>query len=470
MIQFHDTMTRTKREFKPITPGKVRMYVCGSTVYDYCHIGHGRVFVAFDIIARYLRWRGFEVTYVRNITDIDDKIINRANEAGEDWQALTARFTQTLHEDDQALGNLPPDQEPRATAHMPQIIEMIACLIENGKAYVAENGDVYYDISQYPEYGKLANQNLDDLRAGARVDILDVKHAPLDFVLWKLAKPDEPFWDSPWGAGRPGWHIECSAMSTHCLGDTFDIHGGGIDLKFPHHQNEVAQSEGATGKRFVNCWMHSGHVNVDNEKMSKSLGNFFTIREVLKYYRAEVIRYFLLASHYRSPVNYSEDNLKSAEQALTRLYGGLRGLDIGDITIDKDVGKDFREQFYAAMDDDFNTPIAFSVMFDVVREIHLLKDVDRDQACKFAVLLKQFGGVLGFLDQDPDVFFQQGTIDDDIDVEEIETMIEARNAARATKDWVAADNIRDTLLEKGIELEDGAGGTTWRNAGARRVD
>lgn len=456
MLQIYDTMTRSKRAFNPITPGKVRMYVCGSTVYDYCHIGHGRMFVAFDVVVRYLRYRGFEVSYVRNITDIDDKIINRANENGEDWRALTKRFIDALHDDDQSLGITPPDHEPLATEHMPQIIQMIECLLKNNIAYVAENGDVYYDVTQYSAYGQLANQNLDELQAGARVDIMDVKHNPLDFALWKLAKPNEPAWDSPWGAGRPGWHIECSAMSTHLLGEQFDIHGGGIDLVFPHHQNEIAQSEGCSGHIFVNYWLHNGHVQVNKEKMSKSLGNFFTIRDVLAKYDAEVVRYFLLASHYRSPISYGEDNLQSAQDALTRLYLCLRDLPIGEAPADHPL----LEKFTQAMDDDFNTPVALSAIFDLVREINRLREQDATNVASLGGLLKQLLGVLHIAQRDPADYFR-GQVDES-EVATIETLIAERQQARADKNWSRSDEIRDELLKMGVVLEDKPTGTIWR--------
>ena len=430
------------------------------TVYDYCHIGHGRMFVVFDVITRYLRSRGFDVNYVRNITDIDDKIINRANENGESVTELVERFIDIMHEDEKALNVLPPDAEPRATEHMDDIIEMIEALIENGYAYIAENGDVYYDIVKFANYGELAHQDMEQLQAGARVDVLDVKLNPLDFVLWKLAKPDEPKWDSPWGEGRPGWHIECSAMSTKMLGKTFDIHGGGVDLVFPHHQNEIAQSEGAFGCRFVNTWIHGGHVQVNREKMSKSLGNFFTIGEVLEQYEAEVMRYFMIASNYRSPINYSQDNLNSAKNALDRFYKTLRGLP--DVMEEEPEETIYEERFNAAMDDDFNTPIALAELFELTREINRLRDCDETQeAAKLAKVLVRLAGVLGIAQQDPQTYFQQ--IDGEVDEAQIEELIAARDQAREDRDFDEADRLRNRLLEIGIVLEDGPKGTSWRH-------
>ena len=368
-MKIYNTLTRKKEEFIPRIPGKVGMYVCGMTVYDYCHIGHARVMVVFDTIARYLRHKGYDLTYVRNITDIDDKIINRANENGEDFTALTERFINAMHEDERALSVLPPDIEPSATQSIPDIITMIEALITKGLAYVGTNGDVFYSVSKFKPYGKLSGKNLADLQAGERVDVDQAKQDPLDFVLWKMAKPGEPSWDSPWGQGRPGWHIECSAMSTCCLGNHFDIHGGGMDLQFPHHENEIAQSEGATGEKFVNYWLHNGFVRVDNEKMSKSLGNFFTVREVLKQYQPEVVRFFILLSHYRSPLNYSDEQLNDAKAGLTRLYTALRDVEV----IDSPINDEYKVRFEQAMDDDFNTPVALSVLFDIATELNKAK-------------------------------------------------------------------------------------------------
>ena len=460
MLQIYNTQSRSKEVFKPIHEGEVSLYVCGMTVYDYCHVGHARVMVFFDVMVRYLRARGWKVHYVRNITDIDDKIINRANENGEAFTVLVDRFVDALHEDSEALGIAPPDQEPRATHSMEEILSMTQQLIDNTKAYVADNGDVYCDVSAIAEYGKLSGKNLEDLQAGARVKVGEVKRAPMDFALWKSAKPNEPSWDSPWGKGRPGWHIECSAMSTQCLGNHFDIHGGGMDLIFPHHENEIAQSEGATGEHFVNYWMHAGFVRVDDEKMSKSLGNFFTIREVLQKYPAEVVRYFLLTSHYRSPLNYTEENLQNAQAALTRLYTALRGIESEAVEAVAD--SDWEQRFDVAMEDDFNTPEALSVLFDLVREVNRLNDSGDIATEAHAQLLKILGEILGLLQSDPEQFLKGESGDDGLSDTEIEQLIEARAAARANKDWAESDRIRDLFAEQGIVLEDGASGTTWR--------
>ncbi|WP_445371031.1 cysteine--tRNA ligase [Methylomonas sp. HW2-6] len=454
MLKIYNTLTRSKQEFVPKQPGKVGMYVCGMTVYDYCHIGHARVMVVFDTVARYLRHSGYELIYVRNITDIDDKIIQRANQNGEDFTALTARFIDAMHEDERALAVLPPDREPRATQSISDIINMISALIDKQFAYLGSNGDVFYAVNRFPGYGKLSGKNIEDLNAGERVDVDGAKRDPLDFVLWKTAKPGEPAWDSPWGSGRPGWHIECSAMSTCCLGNHFDIHGGGMDLQFPHHENEIAQSEGATGEPFVNYWMHNGFVRVNEEKMSKSLGNFFTVREVLKQYRPEVIRFFILSSHYRSPLNYSDEHLDEAGIALTRLYTALRGVDIADIPADAE----FRQRFEQAMDDDFNTPVALAVLFELARELNKAAD-----KALLAATLKQLAAILGLLQDDPEQFLKGGAGQGGLDEAEIERLIEARKAAKAQKDWGQADAIRDQLKSQGILLEDVAGGnTTWR--------
>jgi len=458
MLKIYNTLTRDKAEFRPIEPGKVRMYVCGMTVYDYCHLGHARVMVVFDVVFRYLRALGYEVTYIRNITDIDDKIINRANERGEPFPALTERFIAAMHEDAAALGVLPPTDEPRATGHMPEILHMIEALIARGHAYVADTGDVYYAVASFPGYGRLSGKDPEDLRAGARVEIDEAKRDPLDFALWKAAKPGEPAWTSPWGDGRPGWHIECSAMSTCALGNHFDIHGGGADLQFPHHENEIAQSEGATGEPFVNLWMHNGFVRVNEEKMSKSLGNFFTVREILERYRAEEVRYFILTSQYRSPLNYDDESLQGARAALTRLYTGLRGLP----QLAPGGGDSFRERFDAAMDDDFNTPVALAALFDLVREINRLRAEDEGAAAALAGLLRQLGGVLGILQSDPDAYLQGEGDADGLSDAQIDDLIEQRRVARQTKQWAEADRIRDALAEARVVLEDGAQGTTWR--------
>jgi cysteinyl-tRNA synthetase len=458
MLTIYNSLTRKKEPFRPITPGKVRMYVCGMTVYDYCHLGHARVMVVFDCIVRYLRWRGFDVTYVRNITDIDDKIIRRANELGIPIQQLTAKFIQAMHEDERALGCLPPDLEPKATQSIPQIIAMIQTLLDRGYAYLGDNGDVYYAVSKFQAYGKLSGKNLEELRAGARVEIAEAKHDPLDFVLWKRAKPGEPAWDSPWGPGRPGWHIECSAMSTSCLGAHFDIHGGGADLQFPHHENEIAQSEGATGKPFVNYWLHVGFVRIDQEKMSKSLGNVFTIRELLKTYPGEVLRFFILTSHYRSPLDYSEESLAQARAGLVRFYTALRGLPEAS---EGEAGEGFRQRFIDAMDDDFNTPEALAVLFDLAKEINRLKSEFPKQAAEFGATLKTLAGVLGLLQETPEAFLKGKT---ELSADEIERLIEQRNQARKAKDWATADRIRAQLGTHGIVLEDTPKGTLWRRA------
>jgi cysteinyl-tRNA synthetase len=460
VLQIYNSLTGTKEPFKPLVDGKVSMYVCGMTVYDYCHIGHARVMVAFDVITRYLRQQGYEVNYIRNITDVDDKIFNRANENGEAYHELTARFIDAMHEDERALNVLPPSSEPRATEHIDNILKMVQTLIDKGFAYAAANGDVYYRIDQFEGYGKLSKRNVDELRAGARIEVDEFKENPLDFVLWKSAKPGEAFWDSPWGPGRPGWHIECSAMSTCCLGNTFDIHGGGPDLKFPHHENEIAQSEAATGQKYVNTWMHAGAVRVDNEKMSKSLGNFFTIREVLEKYNPEVVRYFLVASHYRSAINYSEDSLKQAQQALERFYTTLRNAaDFAAVDVPEQAESttEFRIRFESAMNDDFNTPEALAVLFELAREINRGGTATLAQV----ELLKELGGALGILQQDPEVFLQ-GAGEGEVSAEAVEQLIAERNAARAEKNWSRADEIRDQLIELGILLDDGREGTSWR--------
>ncbi len=460
-LQVHNNLSKKKEPFTPIDPANVRMYVCGMTVYDYCHIGHARVLVVFDVIQRYLRriYGDKAVTYIRNITDIDDKIIARANENGEDFNALTGRFIEAMHEDADLMGVQRPDDEPRATLHMDEILAMIEKLIANGYAYAAGNGDVYYDVSKFEGYGKLSGKNPDDLRAGERVAVEEAKDDPLDFVLWKAAKPGEPYWESPWGNGRPGWHIECSAMSTHALGNHFDIHGGGLDLQFPHHENEIAQSEGACGCQFVNYWLHNGFVRVDNEKMSKSLGNFFTIREVLKKYDAEVIRYFILSSHYRSPLNYSDAHLDNAKGALTTLYTALRGIDVAASEPEGEVA----ERFFAVMDDDFNTAEALSLLFELAREVNRLKESEPAAAAASAAELKGLAGILGLLQREPEAFLQGGVGDSDISDEEIQEMIAKRLYAKKQKDWAESDRIRDELSELGILVEDTpGGGSTWR--------
>lgn len=458
MLKIYNTLTRQKEEFKPIHPGKVGMYVCGVTIYDHCHIGHGRTFVAFDVVARYLRYSGYELNYVRNVTDVDDKIIKRAAETRVTCDDLTERLIGDMHQDFDALGMLRPDIEPRATQHIGEIIELVETLLAKEHAYVADNGDVMFIVESFADYGKLSGQDLEQLQAGARVDVVDAKRNPLDFVLWKMSKPGEPTWDSPWGPGRPGWHIECSAMNSKHLGNHFDIHGGGSDLQFPHHENEIAQSCCAHGGDYVNTWMHSGMVMVDKEKMSKSLGNFFTIRDVLAHYDAETVRYFLMSGHYRSQLNYSEDNLKQARAALERMYTALRDLPV----VPAAGGEEQLARFKDAMDDDFNTPEAYSALFDLVREINRQKAEDLTAAAGLAARLRELGAVLGILQQDPDAFLKGDEADDE--VAEIEQLIAQRNQARADKNWAAADAARARLTEMGIVLEDSAGKTSWRRA------
>ena len=481
MLHIYNSLTKQKEPFQPLTPRKLRMYVCGMTVYDYCHLGHARVMVAFDMVARYFRARRFEVTYVRNITDIDDKIIKRAAENKEDINALTARFIQAMHEDAAALGVAPPDAEPRATEHIGEIEAMIAKLIERGFAYRTASGDVYYRVRKFQGYGALSGKSIDDLKAGARVEIGEEKEDPLDFALWKASKPGEPKWEAPWSAGRPGWHIECSAMATRCLGNHFDIHGGGMDLKFPHHENEIAQSEAATGEKFVNTWMHVGFVRVAEEKMSKSLGNFFTVREVLATFPAEVVRYFILASHYRSPLDYSDENLLAAKYALDGYYIALRGLDFSEVV----EGDEFEARFNNAMEDDFSTPKAFAELSALATEINRAKTSDPAKAARLGAMLRQLGAILGLFQQDPAVYLK-GNPRRDVEVaptgaqltasvgnvtvstgytdEQIEALIAERVQARKEKNWAESDRIREQLKNAGIILEDGAGGTTWRRA------
>ncbi|AYW90044.1 cysteine--tRNA ligase [Yersinia pseudotuberculosis] len=459
MLKIFNTLSRQKEEFKPIHAGKVGMYVCGITIYDLCHIGHGRTFVAFDVVARYLRYLGYSLTYVRNVTDVDDKIIKRAIENNETCEQLTTRMLAEMHKDFDALNLERPDLEPRATHHIAEIIEMTERLIARGHAYVASNGDVMFAVDSDPDYGVLSRQDLDQLQAGARVEVADVKRNPMDFVLWKMSKPGEPRWESPWGPGRPGWHIECSAMNGKQLGAHFDIHGGGSDLMFPHHENEIAQSTCAHDGPYVNYWMHSGMVMIDKEKMSKSLNNFFTIRDVLAYYDAETVRYFLMSGHYRSQLNYSEENLKQARASLERLYTALRGTDANATPAG---GAEFEARFRTAMDDDFNTPEAYSVLFDIAREVNRLKNEDMAAANGLAAELRKLAQVLGLLEQDPELFLQGGAQADDDEVAKIEALIKQRNDARSSKDWALADAARDQLNDLGIVLEDGPEGTTWR--------
>ncbi|RFA30872.1 cysteine--tRNA ligase [Alkalilimnicola ehrlichii] len=462
MLQIYNSLSKQKEPFKTLEPGKVRMYVCGMTVYDYCHLGHARAMVVFDMVVRYLRALGYEVTYVRNITDIDDKIIRRAHEAGEDFTSLTERFTAAMHEDAEALGVLPPDHEPRATQAMDAIVDMIETLIERGYAYVAPSGDVYYSVAKFAGYGKLSGERLEDLRAGARIEPGEDKRDPVDFVLWKAAKPGEPSWGSPWGQGRPGWHIECSAMSTCCLGHQFDIHGGGMDLKFPHHENEIAQSEAATGHNYVNYWMHNGHVRIDEEKMSKSLGNFLTVRQILARYRAEEVRYFLLSSHYRSPLNFSDEALANAGSAVERLYLALRGLP--SVQPSAAAGETFKQRFHEAMEDDFNTPPALAVLFELAREINRQRAGNSQQAAELGAVLKSLGGVLGLLQEEPEAYLKgaEAVSGEGLDAQHIEAMIAARAAARKARDFAEADRIRDALKADGVIIEDTVEGTSWR--------
>lgn len=470
MLTVYNTLTRRKEAFVPLNPEHVRMYVCGMTVYDYCHLGHARVLVVFDMVARWLRQHGYPLTYVRNITDIDDKIIARANENGETIGSLTARFIQAMNEDADALGVLRPDVEPKATEHIGQMIAMIDTLIANGKAYAAANGDVYYAVREFAAYGQLSGKSPDDLRAGERVEIDNFKRDPLDFVLWKAAKPDEPHWDSPWGKGRPGWHIECSAMGGELFGHTFDIHGGGADLQFPHHENEIAQSCGAHGglcghnapqlegkiiDSHVKYWLHNGFIRVDNEKMSKSLGNFFTIRDVLKKYDAEVIRFFILRAHYRSPLNYSDAHLDDAKNALTRLYNTLANVPPAAFDA-RETANDYTSRFFAAMNDDFGTVEAMAVLFELANE------ANKQQSAELSGCLKALAGILGLLQRPPSEFLQGGSTNaDGLSAEAIETLIAQRKQARADKNWAESDRIRDLLAEHNIILRDGADGTTW---------
>lgn len=459
MLKIFNTLTRQKEEFKPIHAGKVGMYVCGVTIYDLCHIGHGRTFVAFDVVARYLRYLGYSLNYVRNVTDVDDKIIRRAVENSETCDQLTERMLAEMHADFDALLIERPDLEPRATHHINEIIEITERLLARQHAYVASNGDVMFAIDTYPHYGSLSRQDLEQLQAGARVEIDDVKRNPMDFVLWKMSKPGEPSWASPWGDGRPGWHIECSAMNCKQLGTHFDIHGGGSDLMFPHHENEIAQSRCAHDGPYVNYWMHSGMVMIDKEKMSKSLSNFFTIRDVLGYYDAETVRYFLMSGHYRSQLNYSEENLKQARSSLERLYTALRGTDANAPATGGEV---FTARFCEAMDDDFNTPEAYSVLFDLAREVNRLKSEESAAANGLAAELRKLAHVLGLLQQQPEQFLQSGAQSADSEVAEIEALIKQRNDARQAKEWVLADAARDRLNDMNIVLEDGPQGTSWR--------
>ncbi len=455
MLQIYNTLSHQKEEFKPLTPGEIKMYVCGVTVYDYCHIGHARTFVNFDLIVRYLRCRGYKVTFVRNITDVDDKIIKRANERGISARELADTFIDKMHEDFQALNILPPDIEPRATDNIAEIIALVERLIAKGHAYVADNGDVMFALDTIKDYGRLSGQKLEELNAGARIEVEKTKRSPFDFVLWKMSKPGEPHWPSPWGEGWPGWQIECSAMNCRYLGRTFDIHGGGSDLIFPHHENEIAQSCCAFDTRYVNYWMHSGMVMTNHEKMSKSLNNFFTIRDVLKVYDPETVRYFLRAAQYRSPLNYSQENLDNARASLARLYTALRGVraESPDTT-----DNEYTRRFTELMDDDFNTPGALAVLFDLAKAVNSAKD--EAEASRLAAVLKHLGSILGLLEQDPNAFLQGGGAADEN--AEIEALVKLRNEARARRDFKTADEARSKLTAMGVTLEDGPKGTIWR--------
>jgi len=458
MLQLHNTLSNSKVPFTPIDEGKIRLYVCGMTVYDYCHIGHARVMVSFDVITRYLRHAGYQVEYVRNITDVDDKIIKRAAENGESCEQLTQRFIDAMHEDELALNVLPPDQEPRATGHIQAIRDMVQTLIEKKYAYAASNGDVYYRVEKFDGYGKLTNRKLEDMRAGARVDINDVKENPFDFVLWKAAKKDEVSWPSPWGEGRPGWHIECSAMTKCCLGNHFDIHGGGPDLPFPHHENEIAQSEAANGETFVNYWLHAGAVRVNKEKMSKSLGNFFTIREVLAKFPAEIVRYLLTASHYRSQIDYAEDALVEAQRALDRLYTAMDQLELKGVSLEGP----YLDRFNSAMDDDFNTREAISVLFEMAREVNRLKRDTDPQAAVLASKMRGLGNILGLLELDPQAYLRGEAGEGDLADANVDALVVQRQQAKSDRNFALSDQIRDQLKVAGIVLEDSKKGTVWK--------
>lgn len=456
MLKIYNSLIRSKEIFMSMDRKTVKLYVCGVTVYDYCHIGHARTYVAFDVVIRYLKWLGYDVIYVRNITDIDDKIIKRSAENKEEWSALVERFIHAMHDDFSALNLLQPDHEPRATEFIPQMIQMVEQLLVNGYAYVASNGDVYYDVRRFNKYGCLSHRDVDQLESGARVDVADVKRDPLDFVLWKMAKAGEPYWESPWGIGRPGWHLECSVMSTKLLGEQFDIHGGGKDLIFPHHENEIAQTEGVTQKQFVNIWMHAGFLQINKEKMSKSLNNFLMIREVIQQYHPESVRYFFITCHYRSQLAYSDEGLQQAHSALSRFYNALR--DMPDAEEKKDTP--FEKAFIDAMNDDFNTPVALSVLFELAHEVQRLREKDFDLASQYAALLKKLGGVLGILQLDPISFLQSSHIE--LDVTKVEQLIAERNVARLAKNFSESDRIRDVLLSMSVVLEDAPTGTTWK--------
>ena len=452
MLHLYNSLTRKKELFTPMQPGKIGLYVCGITVYDHCHLGHARSMVGFDVIVRFLRTQGYDVKFVRNITDIDDKIIARAQECGVSLTEITDKFIASMHADTEALGVLSPDLEPRATQHIGSTTRLIQRLIDKEFAYLGENGDVYYQVECFKEYGKLSHKDLDGLVSGARVEVVKDKRSPLDFVLWKKAKPGEPSWPSPWGDGRPGWHIECSAMAMHELGEHFDIHGGGLDLQFPHHENEIAQSEAASGKCFANYWLHVGMLQVNNEKMAKSTGNFFTISDVLKKHHPEIVRYFLLSSHYRSPLNYSDDNIRLAGRALMRLYQTIKDIS----AVSEELDMEWVDKYNSAMNDDFNTPEALSILFQ------LSHDINKTKSSKLVATLKHLAGTLGLLQEVPSEFLKAGLPSDE--QAQINRLIAQRLDARMQKDWARADEIRKTLLEQGIEIEDSADGTTWRIA------
>lgn len=463
MLQIYNTLTRQKEIFKPIHPGKISMYVCGITVYDYCHIGHARTSIAFDVVARFLRSQGWDLNYVHNITDIDDKIIRRANESGRQYDELTQYFIDVMHEDEKSLGILPPSVEPRATEFIEPIVDIVETLIKKGHAYPASNGDVYYRVTSFNQYGKLSNKNIDELLAGARIEVDEIKEDARDFVLWKAAKPGEPSWSSPWGAGRPGWHIECSAMAKKCCGNQLDIHGGGADLQFPHHENEIAQSEAANGHQYVNYWMHAAPLRVDGVKMSKSLNNFFTIRDVLEKYHPEVVRFFLISSHYRSPINYSEDNLVEARAGIERFYTALRDFaDVSATDLLNMQNSEYYKNFVEAMNDDFNTRVALAVMYDLVRDLNTAAKSDLSLAKKLAGELKAMASILGILQYNPTEFLQSGS-SNQISAETVEQLIAERIQAKKDKNYARADEIREKLAEKDILIEDSKDGTTkWR--------
>jgi cysteinyl-tRNA synthetase len=461
MLKIYNSLSNRKETFEPIIPGQVRMYVCGMTVYDYCHIGHARVLVVFDVIYRYLKHLGYQVNYVRNITDIEDKIINRANENGEAYDQLTERFIRAMHEDADALGVLRPDTEPRATETVDEMLDMIEVLQQKGYAYQSDNGDVYFAVAKFAGYGQLSGKKIAELRAGERVEVDKGKRDPLDFVLWKSAKPGEPSWPSKFGDGRPGWHIECSAMSRSLFGNHFDIHGGGQDLQFPHHENEIAQSEACNGEKFVNYWMHNGFVRVNEEKMSKSLGNFFIVRDVLNSYRAEEIRYFIVSSHYRSQLNYSEEQLDNARAALQRMYAALQDTHPAKIP----ENSDYQQRFEQALNDDFNTANGVAVLFDLVREVNRAKSEQQEKRHQLASLLRYLGGLLGLLQADAGEFLKsQAGQGEGLSDTAIDDLVSARLQARSEKDWARADRIRDELVDAGIVIEDGSDGTRWRRA------